>query len=334
MKEEILLSICIPTYDRVAILEPILDSIFQNLNYDWLEVVVVDDNSEKQILSPFFEYEQKWKNFKYVKNPIRLGVVRNITNCLELSKGKYVTLLKDTDYINHELVLKLKDDLILGEVNSVFTEVSFKEKGVKYSYIKKDKRVKRVKKIRDVISVYRSHGTPGFILKKEKIDFFFLKNNEMDPANIYAQTMAGIMVALKGSVMFVKSDLNLIRLSPAHSNLASYYTKNNSNSNWNLELKLPYSHPKNSIIILKYFHNKLNVLASELSKGGVVVKKMIGYQLAYHYIYAISNFDYSNQEKREYFISITKIKGVKFYFIYYFSVKYLLKLRREFFKKN
>ena len=82
--------------------------------------------------------------------------------------------------------------------------------------------------------------------------FFFLKNNEMDPANIYAQTMAGIMVALKGSVMFVKSDLNLIRLSPAHSNLASYYTKNNSNSNWNLELKLPYNHPKNSIIILKY----------------------------------------------------------------------------------
>lgn len=334
MKKEILLSICIPTFNREAILEPILNSIFQNLNYDWIEVVVVDDNPQDINPVPFAYFEKKWKNFKYFKNTNRLGVVKNITNCMELASGCYITLLKDTDYINHELVLKLKDSLEKRKINSVFTGVSFKENGEKFTEIKQEKRLESINKIRDIVSIFRAHGTPGFILKKDKLDFLFLKNNETDPANIYAQTIAGIMVALQGNVLFVKEDLNFIYISPKHSLLASYYSEYNPNSNWNLNLEIPYTHPENGIVILKYIHNKLNELANNSRHKKLIVKKMIGYQLAYHYIYTISNYNYSNKEKRQYFNLLRKIKDVEFYFIFYFFIKYSLKKVRVFFKIN
>lgn len=90
---KILLSICIPTYNRASVLEKTLENLFSNPEFDFerIEVIVSDncsmDNTE--------EIVKKFNAVKYFKNQINIKD-ENFSLALSYATGRYVRLFNDT----------------------------------------------------------------------------------------------------------------------------------------------------------------------------------------------------------------------------------------------
>lgn len=105
-----LLSICIPTYNRVNELKELNDLFLRNVlnNYGESVEVIVSDNSD------IAAAEQNKTNLdvrvKYSKNETNLGFAGNVVRCIELAGAEYIWLLPDNDEIlweGFELLIKL-----------------------------------------------------------------------------------------------------------------------------------------------------------------------------------------------------------------------------------
>lgn len=99
VEEDFILTIAIPTYKRFSLLKETLHSVI-NLKFTiQVEIIVVDndpDNIDLAIkeMSDFSAY-----NFKYYKNEYNYGATGNWNRCLELAKGKLITILHDDDLL-------------------------------------------------------------------------------------------------------------------------------------------------------------------------------------------------------------------------------------------
>lgn len=95
MKNNIMLSICIPTYNRAKYLDICLQSIIHYKGTD-IEVLIQDNNSPDdtaQIVSKFQD-----SRFNYEKNETNVGVRKNIRILFNKAQGDYVFCLTDDDY--------------------------------------------------------------------------------------------------------------------------------------------------------------------------------------------------------------------------------------------
>jgi len=102
MKEnKILISILVPTYNRVEYLKECLDSIVEQKWFDLRELeLIVSDNSEWDETRNFMEKykkENKDWNIFYNKNKKNLWMVWNWNKLLELKKWEYFIFLSDDD---------------------------------------------------------------------------------------------------------------------------------------------------------------------------------------------------------------------------------------------
>jgi glycosyltransferase involved in cell wall biosynthesis len=96
-----LISICIPAYNRVALLPELLDSIF-NQDFDDFDIVIAEDFSpERQaIASKVAEYQQRFGNkLKYFENSQTLGYDGNLRRLFELATGDYVLFMGNDDLL-------------------------------------------------------------------------------------------------------------------------------------------------------------------------------------------------------------------------------------------
>lgn len=91
---EILLSICIPTYNRGEILRETLKKITSE-SFEKIEILVSDNASNDDTRNIVRKYDSF--GIKYYRNSENMGVVFNIIKSLELSSGKYVVLSSDED---------------------------------------------------------------------------------------------------------------------------------------------------------------------------------------------------------------------------------------------
>lgn len=99
-KEDILVSVVIPTYSRNDMLERAINCI-QKQTHQNLDIIVVDDNppesefrlSTQKIMQKYVED----KRIRYIQNPKNLGGsgARNVG--IEASKGEYIAFLDDDD---------------------------------------------------------------------------------------------------------------------------------------------------------------------------------------------------------------------------------------------
>ena len=99
------ITIAIPTYKRTDLLKEALDSALNQINFDNYEVIVVDNNPEREDETEKFMVSYKLnKRVSYYKNEVNLGMFGNWNRCFYLSKTKWVTLLHDDDlYSNNYL---------------------------------------------------------------------------------------------------------------------------------------------------------------------------------------------------------------------------------------
>lgn len=98
IKEIPLVSVGIPTYNRVDWLKGAIDSAL-NQNYPNMEIVVLDNASTDDTEKFMKEYCTKYENIKYYRNHTNLGLIKNFRKVAEKLKGKYIFFLPDDDYL-------------------------------------------------------------------------------------------------------------------------------------------------------------------------------------------------------------------------------------------
>ncbi len=105
-----LLSICIPTFNRLSCLDNCLNSILissKNVqNFDF-EVCISDNCSEQNPIEIVNKYS-KDLNIKFNRNKKNLGVALNSIETLKISKGKYAWLIGNDDLILPNTLKDLK----------------------------------------------------------------------------------------------------------------------------------------------------------------------------------------------------------------------------------
>jgi glycosyltransferase involved in cell wall biosynthesis len=91
-----LVSICIPTYNRIDLLKAALDSCFiQTLsNFE----IVITDNSDNEITRQYIESLNR-PNIRYFKNKNNIGPVENFALSVSLGSGMFIKPLMDDDVL-------------------------------------------------------------------------------------------------------------------------------------------------------------------------------------------------------------------------------------------
>lgn len=112
---EKILTIAIPTYNRAALLDRALNSIFSQ--YDERIDVVVSDNASTDETS---EVVKKYNNLRFFSNKENLGYDKNFIKCYEYANGKYVLLLGSDDVVLDGAISHI---LYFLESNSELTHV-------------------------------------------------------------------------------------------------------------------------------------------------------------------------------------------------------------------
>lgn len=94
-----LISVCIPAYNRAALLSPLLDSIFDQ-GFDEIEVVICEDGSpeREQIARVAGGYSARYPGkLRYVENEKNLGYDGNLRQLISLASGEYALFMGNDD---------------------------------------------------------------------------------------------------------------------------------------------------------------------------------------------------------------------------------------------
>lgn len=114
---EILISICIPTYNNIKNLQKVIDSVVMQsfLSY---EIIVSDDSTTEEVRELIQNNIHKGIKINYFHHPVSLGSPKNWNFAIQQAKGKYIKLLHHDDW------LLTTDALAL-----YYAEISKEEKG-------------------------------------------------------------------------------------------------------------------------------------------------------------------------------------------------------------
>lgn len=109
-KNNPLISICIPTFNRAVQLEKCLNSIFSQIGNDTLfEVLVSNNDSSDSTHDVINKYLNLYNNLTYNKTETNIGADNNIALTIKSSKGRYFILHGDDDYFKENTIYPLMD---------------------------------------------------------------------------------------------------------------------------------------------------------------------------------------------------------------------------------
>jgi abequosyltransferase len=121
MNNDILLSICIPTYNRSGILKGSLERIYSQTHNKKLPIeILISDNCStdktKDVISDFIE---RGMDIRYIRNDTNIGMDRNFYQCYRSARGFYIVVIGDDDYLIDGKLEKLLSYLTTGEYGLV-----------------------------------------------------------------------------------------------------------------------------------------------------------------------------------------------------------------------
>lgn len=106
------LSICIPSYNRSALLR---DSLREIDRADFLpfsfEVIVVDNASDDPGYSEIASYRPKHHSFTYIRRPNNVGAYRNVIGSLRAATGTFCVYLADDDRLVGAVLARYVTDM-------------------------------------------------------------------------------------------------------------------------------------------------------------------------------------------------------------------------------
>lgn len=138
LKEKPLVSILIPTKDHIDLLKTCIDSILQKTTYPNYEIIVIDNNSEKEETFTYFKKDLKKKKNVIVERlecPFNYSYINNV-GVNQYAKGDYIVLLNnDTEIITPNWL-----ELMLGyasreEIGTVGVKLLFPDETIQHAGI-------------------------------------------------------------------------------------------------------------------------------------------------------------------------------------------------------
>jgi glycosyltransferase involved in cell wall biosynthesis len=136
----ILISFCIPTYNRADLVMRCVMSILE-IDSAAIEVVVVDNDSPDGTEKTIKSIEDA--RISYYKNPTNLGAVMNIIETIKKAEGEWVFFLSDEDTVEkssiEEIIVNLSNNdcsdtaVMLGNVRNYDGSYIYRYKNAKYS---------------------------------------------------------------------------------------------------------------------------------------------------------------------------------------------------------
>lgn len=96
---EYLYTIAIPTFKRARDLESALHSVFNQKGNIPFNLMVVDNNPERNDETEKLLSDMKYLNLSYYKNAKNIGMAGNWNRIMSLCKTKYLVMLHDDDYL-------------------------------------------------------------------------------------------------------------------------------------------------------------------------------------------------------------------------------------------
>jgi glycosyltransferase involved in cell wall biosynthesis len=114
---QILLSVCIPTYNRPEFIRKQIIEFTQITDSSIFQVFIGDNsenNSTEDIIKPIINNNG---NILFIKNKKNLGATQNIFNLVKKTEGKFLWILGDDDFISKE-----NFTLLLGRLKSLKEE--------------------------------------------------------------------------------------------------------------------------------------------------------------------------------------------------------------------
>ena len=130
-----LLQISIPTFNRFASLQPLLDALknqisLRLINLESCRVVVFDNCSTDESYINFREDELfKLQNFEYVRHSNSLGMEGNILCCYEQAQADYVWIFGDDDMPAQDLVSAVVDLLSSATPDMLYLDSKWEDQG-------------------------------------------------------------------------------------------------------------------------------------------------------------------------------------------------------------
>ncbi len=94
-----LVSIVIPTYKRPVLLKAAIESALNQKNCPDFELIVVDDDPERDCDTEKLMQSISDEKISYYKNGQNLGQINNWNRCFELANGEWVVMLHDDDLL-------------------------------------------------------------------------------------------------------------------------------------------------------------------------------------------------------------------------------------------
>ena len=95
-----LLSFAVPTYNRAKYLDQVLGVLLKQLHGESrVELIVSDNASTDNTPAVVEDYRQRGLDIRYLRNEANRGADFNILQCFEQSRGKYVWVCGDDDFI-------------------------------------------------------------------------------------------------------------------------------------------------------------------------------------------------------------------------------------------
>ena len=131
-----LLSICIPTYNRPESLVNCLNSLAKQKNKKDFEVCISDNFSKKNIKNLIKPFKKKL-NIKYNRNKKNLGFALNVLKVSLMAKGEFIWFLGDDDLVVDNAVkyltnlMKKKKNIDFFWVNSYYLDALYLQKFAK-----------------------------------------------------------------------------------------------------------------------------------------------------------------------------------------------------------
>jgi len=112
--DRILISFCIPTYNRAELVKRCVKSILE-IDSREIEVVVVDNASPDSTEETLKSIDDA--RISYYKNQTNLGAVMNIVQTIRRARGEWVFLMSDEDAIVRNSVEEIIADLSTGDLS-------------------------------------------------------------------------------------------------------------------------------------------------------------------------------------------------------------------------
>ena len=109
-KNNDLVTMIITTYNRKQMLQKALESVI-NQTYKNLEIIIADNHSEDGTKEICEEYAKKDSRIVYLRHEKNLGMTGNINEAHKISKGVYMNVLCDDDWLDVDFVEKCYEEI-------------------------------------------------------------------------------------------------------------------------------------------------------------------------------------------------------------------------------